>query len=172
MNQDSHYGTVGNPITWNQYVALGYYEFDDCFQFETQWTKLCTNLMKKYTFLWFSYTSYHTIRYLEVPIPLNAWATEVAHSYLTTHLPDAYTPETLDPRNGRFDDSDDDMEYEEDKMPANSNADDASSGDAGWTPMGAHGKPVKSPPVDVLPKFSEVPLPPPKLVSPVASQRP
>ena len=54
-------------------------------------------------------------------------------------------------------------------MPAKLNTNEASSGDAGWTLMGAHGKPDKFPPVAELPKFTEMPSPPPKLVSPVAT---
>jgi hypothetical protein len=142
MTQDALYRHVGNPTTWNRYVTLGYYIFDDCFQFDTQWTKLCTNLTKKYKFLWFSY-AYHITRYLEVPTQLSAWAIDIARPYLQLHLPDAYNPVTTDPREGRYDDSDDNMDAEEaDRKPAAkvNEVDD----EAGWTLMGPYGKRVRN----------------------------
>ena len=129
---------AGNPTTWNQYVTLGYYVFDDCFQFDTQWAKLCTDLTKKYTFMWFSQYTYHhvTCQYLEVPTQFPAWATDIVRPYLQTHLPGGYDPATKDPRDGCFDDSDDNMdsvnENGKNKPAAKTNEDD----DAGWTLMG------------------------------------
>ena len=49
--QDELYRQFGNPLTWAQYITLGYYNFDDCFQFETQWTKMGRNLLSKYKFI-------------------------------------------------------------------------------------------------------------------------
>ncbi|KAI2512349.1 hypothetical protein MHU86_2011 [Fragilaria crotonensis] len=43
--QGGLYQKVGNSVTWSRYVVLGYYIFDDCFQFETQWNKLRKNLV-------------------------------------------------------------------------------------------------------------------------------
>ena len=81
MTQDDLYKRVGNPHTWNQYVSLVYYVFDDCFQFETQWAKLSTNLTAKYKFLWFAYT-YHTTRYL--PVPTHSFKTNMKPKSLAT----------------------------------------------------------------------------------------
>jgi hypothetical protein len=140
MTQDALYWHVGNPTTWIQYVNLGYYVFSDCFQFNAQWAKLCTDPTKKYKFMWVSYT-YHTTRYLEVPTQLAAWATDVALPHLQTHLPDGYDPVTKDPCNGRFDNSNDNMDaVNEDKKPAAKI--DADDDDAGWTLMHPNAKPV------------------------------
>ena len=166
MTQDDLYKRVGNPHTWNQYVSLGYYVFDDCFQFETQWAKLSTNLTAKYKFLWFAYT-YHTTRYLPVPTQLAAWARAVAYPYLEIHIPDGYTPDTTNTRSVRFDDSDDDMEYEDEDAKPAAKTDNDSDGDDGWTLMGPNGKPIRgSPPISPT---QETPAPAP---APVACMPP
>jgi hypothetical protein len=163
LAQDALYRNVGNPTTWNQYVTLGYYVFDDCFQFDTQWMKLCTDLTKKYKFMWFSYT-YYTTRHLEVPTQLSAWAIDIARPHLQTHLPDGYNPETKDPRDGRFDDSDDDMDStDEDEKESVLKTD-----EAGWTLMGPHGKPVR----DLHPASAPTPVPPVARMPPPPSRMP
>jgi hypothetical protein len=86
------------------------------------------------------------------------WAIDIARPYLMKHLP-GYKPDTTDPRNGRFDVTDDDiMEIDKDKKRAASE----SQEDAGWTLMGANGRHVKvNPPPDPIIAAAAPPLPPP-----------
>jgi hypothetical protein len=150
--QDAQYCNVGNPTTWDQYITIGYFIYDDCFQFDAQWTKMGHNLMAKYKFIWFSYV-YHTTRHLALSTELEAWALDIARPYISRHLPGGYDPDTTDPRNGRYDDSDDDLEMEDDRKPAAGLTLD--DNDTNWTLLGANGKPVKtiSPP---LPKTAHI----------------
>ena len=164
LSQDALYWQLGNPTTWNRYVTLGYYIFDDFFQFDTQWTKLCTDLTKKYKFMWLFY-AYHITRYLEVPTQLSAWALEIAYPRLQTHHPEAYNPVTTDPRDGRLDDSDDDMaSVEEDQKKPAGKVNDVAV-DAGWTLMGPNGKPAvrntSSPSVSTQAPLADQMSPPP-----------
>ena len=146
--QDELYRHVGNPITWDQYITIGYYTYDDCFQFETQWTKMCRNLLDKYKFIWFSYT-YHKKRYLMPSDELEAWAIDIVQPFLIQHFPDGYEPDTTDPRTGRYDDSDDDMEIEDERKPAA--VDKRDTNVAPWITKGANGKPIKSTPTPPTP---------------------
>lgn len=162
--QDEIYRSVGNPITWDQYLSIGYYIYDDCFQFETQWTKMGSNLLAKYKFIWFSY-QYHSNRYLMTADELEAWAMDIARPYLIKHAPD-YTPDTSDPRNGRFDETDDDiMEIDDERKQS------ATATEAGWTLMGANGRPVKNPPSPELsPVIPPALVPLPESPTPVTTQ--
>jgi hypothetical protein len=94
------------------------------------------NLLSIYKFIWFSYV-YHSKRYLVTADELEAWAIDIARPYLLKHLPDGYDPDTTDPRNGRFDNSDDNMEVDDDRKLAAVSMD--PSNKAGWTLMGANG---------------------------------
>ena len=86
---------------------------------------------------------YHTKRHLVIADEVEAWTLDIAHPYLTTHMPEGYDPDTTDPRAGRFDDSDNDMAVEDDrKMEAIPNED----LQTGWTLLGPNGKPVRQPP--------------------------
>ena len=150
--QDDLYRTVGNPITWDLYISIGYFTYDDCFHFETQWMKMCRHLTAKYKFIWFSYL-YHTKRFLATANTLEAWALDIARPYLLKNLPDGYEPDTTDPRTGRFDESYDDMEIE-DRKPAAIPADNDAGAAGGWTLMSANGKPVR--PTSQIPSSSPV----------------
>ena len=163
--QDELYRHVGNPIMWDQYIMIGYYTYDDCFQFETQWTKMGRNLLEKYKFIWFSYT-YHKKRYLMPSDELEAWANNIAQPYLLKHYPDGYHPDTSDPRTGRYDDTDDDMEIEDDRKPAA--VDNPADKTEPWITMGANGKPIKNPP----PQSTVENIPPADAVAHVPQKHP
>jgi hypothetical protein len=138
--QDAQYKVVGNSVTWDLYITFGYYIYDDCFQFDQQWTKMCKDITGKYKFIWFAYM-YYVNRYLEMPPTLAAWATDIAKPYLEKECPGGHDPDTSNPRNGRYDHSDDNMQMgEEDGKPAATGEEEEE-----WTTMGPNGKPIKKP---------------------------
>ena len=112
---DSDYFTIGNQTTWHQYIVLGYHCYDDCFQFETQWERMIQSESDTLTYIWYVYT-YHCNTKLEMPTVLQNWAMDIAKPYLERNYPDRLTPDTTDPRNGRFQYTESDlMDIEEDE---------------------------------------------------------
>ncbi len=76
---DSVYQKIGNALTWERYITLGYHAYDHCFQFETQWERMKANKKDALTFIWHVY-SYHLNRGLDMPKKLNDWRlTLLAH---------------------------------------------------------------------------------------------
>lgn len=55
-NNGLAYKTVGNPTTWNRYIAFGYHSYDHCFQFDTQWERIKTIATDALQFIWESYS--------------------------------------------------------------------------------------------------------------------
>jgi hypothetical protein len=104
---DAIYKTVGNAMTWNRYIVLGFHAYDNCFQFDTQWQKMQQNEGDVLQFNWSVY-NYHLSRDLELPAPLESWATDIAKPYLTVNRPAAIEVDTTDPRKARrqYDESD------------------------------------------------------------------
>ena len=78
---DHAYQQVGNASTWERYITLRYHVYDHCFQFETQWEKMCENEMDALTFIWHMYF-YHVNRALDIPTKLERCAIDIARPYL------------------------------------------------------------------------------------------
>jgi hypothetical protein len=73
---------LGTKVAWYRYVILGFYEFDDCSEFEGYWRQFVS---KKQTFcskvIWYNFIS-HVDRNIDLHPKLLAWATEIAHPHL------------------------------------------------------------------------------------------
>jgi hypothetical protein len=64
-SQDAQYKLVGNAITWwVGCITLGYCcIYDDCFQFDLQWSKMRQDIPAKHKFIWYTYKSISTSFY-------------------------------------------------------------------------------------------------------------
>jgi hypothetical protein len=99
-SSDQAYKSVGNATTWNTYILFGYPAYDHCFQFNTQWERMCRNQTDALMFVWESYC-YLISRGMKIPKKHERWAQDIAKPYLTKHHPNSLTVNTNDPRRAR-----------------------------------------------------------------------
>ncbi|KAI2498582.1 hypothetical protein MHU86_15926 [Fragilaria crotonensis] len=80
------YKQYGHPTNWNRYVQLGLFVFEDCFECDKVWAAIKTDPLMVHRAIWYNFMG-HVDRELQVPVKLNAWATNISQPYLAYHDP-------------------------------------------------------------------------------------
>lgn len=80
------YRQHGNMITWNCYLTLGYFAYDNCNQFVHHWSKFNEDPIGCHRMIWYNFL-FHVDRKLDISLSLQAWATGVSQPYLKHSAP-------------------------------------------------------------------------------------
>ncbi|KAI2501849.1 hypothetical protein MHU86_12614 [Fragilaria crotonensis] len=80
------YRQHGDKVTWNRYLNLGYYAFDDCKEFVHHWSKFDEDPIGCHRMIWYNFM-FHVDRKLDISSTLQAWATGISQPYLQTFAP-------------------------------------------------------------------------------------
>jgi len=83
-DNDDSYRTSVTPTAWHRYVQLGYYALSDGKTFDTEWQSFEESPLRMHRLIWYNYM-FHVDRQLDLPLKLNAWATQVSQPYLQEH---------------------------------------------------------------------------------------
>jgi hypothetical protein len=143
LENDTAYKSVGNPTTWNTYISFGYYAYDHCFQFETQWERMKRNEEDTLKFIWASYC-YKTSRALAISTQMERWAKDIAQPYLLRNSPSSLHVDVTDPRQARkIYEEPELMEIDDDDSTTSSNKKPAAKED-GWTEVQRRNKTSRS----------------------------
>ena len=86
-SNNKKYRDIGDCELWNQYIAFGFHQFDDCFSFEAQWKKVSRieDPMEKYKLIWTEYTTYLLNKEEPTNSQLYAWTHNLALPYISKH---------------------------------------------------------------------------------------
>ena len=83
----SQFKTITNPTSWNRYVHLGLYAYDDGLEFDCTWDDPETTWYKRHKIVWYNYV-YHTQHNLVVPPKLQVWANTISLPFILKKDPE------------------------------------------------------------------------------------
>lgn len=86
---------TSTPLQWNRYILLGYFSHIDGVTFDEEWNQEPCNLLHRHKIVWYNFMS-HVDRNIDIPMSLEAWATQVSQPYLMEHQPSFLQINTID----------------------------------------------------------------------------
>ncbi|KAI2493321.1 hypothetical protein MHU86_21203 [Fragilaria crotonensis] len=86
---------TASPLQWNRYIIVGFFSHLDGAQFDAEWNQKPINLLHRHKIVWYNFMCY-VDRHIDIPLELEAWATQVAQPYLLAHKPSFLKINTLD----------------------------------------------------------------------------
>ena len=95
-NADQYEKNGGTPTAWARYLALGFFGFEYCSEFEEIWDNFDADPLAVHKVIWYQFT-YFLDREFDIPDKLYAWASEYSREYILYHDPELLPIDTFAP---------------------------------------------------------------------------